>query len=189
MRARFPVFLTLLLAAGATPALSQAVTADDIDFVREHLKDIVRVEPTRVTDPAVTSVFAVPIYRVSVEIHEADGTVSNGLIVGRVGDAIVPISRPSTDQDCPEIHKMLNPQFKLTGTVAAETLQKALDAVFPAVTDESKAAVAFRRAGNTWTFIRGKFFDDVLGFVMTTDASGTITGVKFALKLPAKAGA
>ena len=29
-------------------------------------------------------------------------------------------------------------------------------------------------------------FDDVLGFVLTTDASGTITDVKFALKIPAK---
>lgn len=190
VRSALPVLvLVSLLGPFSTPALGQATPADELAFVRQHLGDIVQVVPERISDPAVTAVFATPIYRVTVEIHEGDGTVSNGVIVGRVGDKLLALSRPSSDQDCPDLVSMLNPQFRLTGATSAETLQKALDAVYPLITDESKAARAYTRSGSQWTFVRGRFFDDQLGFIFTTDPAGKVASVKFALKLAAKPGA
>jgi len=47
-----------------------------------------------------------------------------------------------------------------------------------------KKAVAFHHTGNEWTFVRGKFFDSLMGFVITTDAKGKLTAIKYVLKLP-----
>jgi hypothetical protein len=181
-----PVMTIVAVALGlsATSALGQALTPEEQAFLRQHLAEIVSIQPVRVSDPAVLSVFAAPIYQVTVEIREGGGTNSNNVLVARLGDTLVAVSRPGEDSDCPGIQKMFRPDFKLTGNDAGETLQRALDAVYPIIGDEDKAARTFRHKGSEWTFVRGKFFDNVLGFVLTTDASGAITGVRFALKLP-----
>ena len=42
----------------------------------------------------------------------------------------------------------------------------------------------YKHAGNQWTLVRGMFFDKKMGFVLTTDANGAVTNVKYVLKLP-----
>ncbi len=56
--------------------------------------------------------------------------------------------------------------------------------VFP-IFGPDAGARAIRHSGNDWTFVRGQFFDNAMGFVLTTDATGRITAVRWALKLPA----
>jgi hypothetical protein len=78
---------------------------------------------------------------------------------------------------------MFRPGFTLTNDDVAETLQRALDIVYP-LNGQDKRLETFRHKGNEWTFVRGKFFDSMMGFVLTTDATGAVTGVKYVLKLP-----
>jgi len=185
MSRTFAGMLALALALSATGAAAQNRPPDEKEFVRQHLQNIVRVDPVRLTDPAVTSVFAVPLYRVMVEIGDPNGAARTSVMVGRQGDTLVVVSQPGEDQDRPDILKLLRPQFKLTGAAAAETVQNALDLVYPIIgSSADEKAKAFRHRGNDWIFVRGKFFDASMGFVLTTDASGTITGVRYVLKLP-----
>jgi hypothetical protein len=130
-------------------------------------------------------VFAAPIYKVTITIDMGDGATSgDGLVAARVDDKFVPVSRPGSDGDCPAIQKMIRPDFKLVSDDDAKTVQAALDAVYPILGDQDKAAEKITHSGNEFTFSRGKFFDKLMGFVLTTDASGTVTGVKYVLKLP-----
>jgi hypothetical protein len=176
--------LALALGLSAT-GLAAQTPPDEKEFVRQHLQNIVRVDPVRLTDPAVASVFAVPLYRVMVEIGDPDGAARTSVMVGRQGDTLVTVTQPSEEQDRPDILKLLRPQFKLTGAAAAETVQNALDLVYPIIgSRDDERAKAFRRKGNEWIFVRGKYFEASMGFVLTTDASGTITGVRYVLKLP-----
>jgi len=185
MSRTFAGMLALALALSATGAAAQNRPPDEKEFVLQHLQNIVRVDPVRLTDPAVTSVFAVPLYRVMVEIGDPNGAARTSVMVGRQGDTLVVVSQPGEDQDRPDILKLLRPQFKLTGAAAAETVQNALDLVYPIIgSSADEKAKAFRHRGNDWIFVRGKFFDASMGFVLTTDASGTITGVRYVLKLP-----
>ncbi len=159
--------------------------ADELTFVKNHLSDVVQVEPARLDDAAVMKVFAAPVYRVTVKIRDAEGaTNTSEAIVAHVGDELLPITRPSSDADCPTFVKMLRRDFKLTKDADAATLQEALDQLYPIIMEDEKKAEAFHHSGNQWQFVRGTFFEDKMGFLVTTDASGTITSVKYVLKLP-----
>ncbi len=183
MRHTSALTLALVLAA-ATGAVGQNTPQDEVAFVRSHMDQIVQLQPERLGDAAVTSVFAPAIYRVKIIINDPNGNPTTSVLVARSGNTIVPVSQPGEERDCPEIHKLLRPTFRLNGDAAAATVQSALDAVFPIFGPDADVK-AIRHTGNQWTFVRGKFFENATGFVLTTDATGRITGVRWALKLPA----
>lgn len=168
------------------PSGAQSLSAEDQAFFDKHSTDVVRLEPTRLSDPAFVRVFSMPIFHIKVVIKQGDsGDESMETIVARTGDKLVSIGRPSSDADMPDFPKMLSPSFKLKSDSDAKDMQAALDVVYPIVGDDDKKSASFRHSGTQWTFVRGKFFNNLLGFVFDTDANGTITSAKFSLKIPA----
>ena len=183
---RRPILLgALVFGVMATRAWGGDLTADEKAFIDQHTSDVVKIEPVRLSDPAVVKVFATPFYTLNIAIDEGDGgTSSNSTIVARRDDKLVSIHRPSTDGDCPAILQMIRPDFRLKNDNDARVLQAALDAVFPIIGMSDQKAKSFKHAGHQWKFIRGEFFDAKMGFLVTTDNGGAITGVSFVLKLP-----
>jgi hypothetical protein len=183
---RRPILIgALVLVVGATCAWGGELTADEKTFLDQHVSDVVKTESVRLSDPAVVKVFATPFYTLNIAIDDGDGgTSSNSAIVARRDDKLVSIHRPGTDGDHPEIQQMFRPDFRLKNDNDARVLQAALDAVFPIIGSSDQKAKTFKHAGHEWKFVRGEFFDAKMGFVVTTDDSGAITGVKFVLKLP-----
>jgi hypothetical protein len=183
---RRPILIgALVLGVVATRAWGGELAADEKVFLDQHFSDVIKIEPVRLSDPAVVKVFATPFYTLSVAIDDGSGgTSSNSVLVVRRDDKLVGISRPSTDGDCPEIQKMFRPDFRLKNDADALVVQTALDAVFPIIGSSDQKAKTFKHAGQQWKFVRGEFFEAKMGFVVTTDNSGAVTGVKFALKLP-----
>jgi hypothetical protein len=169
----------------ATGAWGGDLPADEKAFLDQHFSDVIKIEPVRLSDPAVVKVFATPFYKLQVDIYDGEGgTSGNSVIVARRDDKLVAISRPSTDGDCPAIQKMFRPDFRLKNDDDARVLQAAFDAVFPIIGSSDQKAATFKHAGHQWIFVRGEFFEAKMGFVVTTDNSNAVTGVKFVLKLP-----
>lgn len=165
-------------------AFGQSHTSGDDEFVRKHQFDPVKVSCERIDDYAVTRVFLNPIYHLTVSIKEGYGQSPywGNLVAARMGDALVPIPRPTRDGDFSDLLPMLRPDLKLTSEDVAETLQRAMDLVFPTMPD-NKWTEKFRRNGNQWTFVRGRSFTGPLWpgeFVLTTDDNGKIVEVKYA---------
>jgi hypothetical protein len=183
---RRPILLgALVFGLVAIRAWSAELTADEKAFLDRHFSDVVKVEYDRVSDPAVLKVFATPVYIVTVDIYYGEGSGGHNIVLAtRRDDKLVGIARPGTDGNCPAIQQMFRPDFRLRNDDDARVLQAALDAVFPLSGSSDQKAKTFRHAGHKWTFVRGPFFDAMLGFVMTTDSSGAVTGVEFVLKLP-----
>jgi hypothetical protein len=183
---RQPILIgALVLGVVATRAWGGDLTADEKVFLGQHLSDVVKIESVRVSDPAVIKAFATPFYTVNIDISDGDGGTShNSVLVTRRDDKLVGVTRPGTDGDHPEIQQMFRPDFRLKNDADARVLQTALDAVFPIIGSSDQKAKTFKQAGHEWRFVRGEFFDAKMGFVVTTDNSGTVTGVKFVLKLP-----
>jgi hypothetical protein len=178
---------TLVLAALLT--LTCTVNAADLSpadktFFDQHISDVVKIEPTLIDAPAVQTVFAVPFYNVTIEIKEGDGNQTQQLVLVRMGDHLASATRPSSDAELPDFPKMIKPSFKLKTDDDAKALQSALDATCPIVGDDDKKAEKFTHNGNEWHFIRGKFFDKQLGYILTTNDDGAITSAKFTLQLP-----
>jgi len=163
-------------------SLGQSHQSDDEEFVRKHQFDVVNINCERVDDYAVTRVFLNPIYHFTVSIKEGYGQTPywGNLIAARVGDELVPIPRPVRDGTYSDL-RMFSPDLKLTSQDVAETLQRALDLVFPTAPD-NKWTDKFRHNGNQWTFVRGRSFIGPASqgeFVLTTDDKGTIMEVKY----------
>jgi hypothetical protein len=176
-------FVTMSLLAST--ALAQTLSPDEKAFFDKHVSDFITITPKRLSDAAITKTFSTPIYEVTVTTKDGDGgTGTEKFVVGRIGEKLVPLSRPGTDGDYPAIQKMINSDFKLLTDDDATALQTALNVVYPLITNDEKKVVAFRHSGHDWTFVRGTFFDKQMGFVITTDDKGTVTGVKYVLKLP-----
>ena len=185
MRKWMVVPALMLLSFGAPRAGAQALTADEKAFVTQHVSDIVTTEITRLGDAALAKVFAVPFYKVKMIIKDDEGgTETSEFIAARVGAQLINVTAPSTDGDLPKFLKMIDPKFKLAADADATALQQTLDVLYPPFNDEDKKTVKFTHGGNQWTFVRGTFFDSKKGYVFTTGADGTITGVKYLLKLP-----
>jgi cellulose synthase/poly-beta-1,6-N-acetylglucosamine synthase-like glycosyltransferase len=185
MRKFIPVVALLLATFGALRAGAQTLTADEKAFMDQHLSDIVTTEITRLNDAALAKVFAVPFYSVKMIIKEDDGGEGyTSFTAARVGTQLVNVTAPGTDGDLPKFLKMIDPKFKLAADADATVVQQALDALYPPFSDSDKKEVKFTHTGNQWMFVRGKFFDDKKGYVFTTGADGTITAVKYLLKLP-----
>ncbi len=182
---RLLAIVSAVLGLSATGVSSQKLPPAEQAFLDQHMKEVVTTQATRVTNPDVAAVFAVPIYSVRVEIKEDEGSSLQTILVARVGERLVGIFRPSGERECPEIHKLIRPDFKLSGDAAAATFQRALDAVYPIGGGPDESVKAVRHQGTEWTFVRGSFFENKMGFVLTTNAAGRIVSVKYALKLPA----
>ena len=175
----FAAVLSLFLMS----AFAQSQRSDDEDFIRKHQFDVVKISCERLDDYAIARVFLNPVYHLTVSIKEGYGQSPTwgNLVATRIGDELVPIPRPVRDGDNTDLLAMVRPDLKLTSGDVAETLQRALDLTFPTNSD-SKWTEKFRHDGNQWTFVRGRSFGNQVGpetFVLTTDAEGTITGVRY----------
>ncbi|HSU68630.1 MAG TPA: hypothetical protein VLJ39_17245 [Tepidisphaeraceae bacterium] len=163
------------------PQLRADQAADDQAFFDKQTAKFVKLQPTRLTDPAVEKVFKAVMYKVNVVSSDGSSTTA---VVARTGDDITIVSIPSSTAEMPDLVKLLNPEFTLKSASDGKTFQDALDAIYPIDTTFNKddvKAKATRHKGNQWTFIRGKFFDHFKGFIVTTDAAGHVTAVKWTL--------
>jgi hypothetical protein len=176
----------LLTLWSAIPAVLSAgeLTPAEKAFFDRHVSDLVRFEMETMDDLAIEQVFSTPFYKLEVLILLEGGDQNTKLIVTRVGDKLVSVTRPGTDGDLPEFQKLLNPAFKLRTNADAKMLQQALDVLFPLFMQSDKKARSFRRAGDTWIFARAEFDESKSGYIFTTDANGTIKSVKYQLRLP-----
>jgi hypothetical protein len=182
MRHYFLVKLVLCAAVIPASFALAAVTPQEQTFISQHIGDLVKVEPTRLQGLALDQVFQAPIY--SIKVTVAGGTQT--VLAARVESDLVDISLPNTTAAMPRFLKLISPKFKLAGEKDAQAFQEALDALYPIDTDFSKddlKAKAIKHSGTTWTFVRGKFFDHLKGFVVTTDAAGTVTEIKYSLSI------
>ena len=184
---RRPALLIGVLAiAGAVAMLAHAdaLPAEEQAFFDKHVSDFVQATPTRFNDPSFLKVFSTPFYSVKLVIKQEDGDELHDLVVARIGDKLVNVSRPGSDTDLPDFPKMLNAAFRLKTDDDAKVLQHAMDMAYPILGDDDKKAEGIRHVGAQWMLIRGVFFDSKLGYIFEADADGVIKSVKFELKLP-----
>jgi len=163
------------------PQLRADQAADDQAFFDKQTSKFIKLQPTRLTADVLGKVFTAIMY--SVNVVTSDGG-SNSAVVARTGDDITIVTIPGSTTDMPDVLKLLKADFKLKSDADSQVFQDALDVLYPINTTFNKDdlnAKAIRHGGNQWTFVRGKFFDHFRGFIVTTDSSGKVTGVKWTL--------
>jgi hypothetical protein len=155
--------------------------ADDQAFFDKQVSKFVKLQPKRLTADAVAAVFSAPFYNVTILGNDGSSTTA---VVARVGDDISMVTIPSSSADMPDFVKLIKPAFILKSDADAKVFQDALDVLYPidpTMNKDDLAVKGIRHNGNTFTFVRGKFFDHFRGFIVATDDQGKIISIKYSL--------
>lgn len=165
-------------------ARAEDATAEEKAFFEKNVTKLIQLDPTPMTGEALAKVFIAKFYSVKVSMGE-DGAMTT-LTVARKGNDMSQVSTPGSTADMPELKALVKPDFKLKTDTDGIVFQAALDVLYP-IDDrfdkEDVKAKAVKHSGNQWTFIRGKFFDNLKGIIVTTDANGTITKISYSLEI------
>ena len=182
------VFLSIGIAILASTALADSMGEAETKSVRAAALELIETTPKRVESEAIQRVFSARFYEVELKISQGPSawqTVT--LRIARSGDKYQTVGLPGSNADMPALAKFFNPEFRLTNRAQAELLQKALDQVYPISTfGDEKPPKEIRQEGTTWSFVRGKFFDDFKGFVVKTGEEGVIASIAYSLDIKAQ---
>ena len=162
-------------ADGLTPAQRQ--------LFEEHWLSQVKLQVRPINAPALSKVFAGGVYEVTTTKElGGGGTSEERQRVVFDGKQFAPIEQPGTNQDFPFLLNLIKSEFRLATQSQAKQFEAALDALYDGISvgDEPKQ---IKQQGNQWIFVRGKFFEDLSGYILTTKADGKITKVAYSLKI------
>jgi hypothetical protein len=178
------LLVVLCLGFCTLAARAQEATAEEKSFFDKNVGKLVKLEPTPLTGEALAKVFTAKFYSVKVSMGDDGGMTT--LTAARKGNDLAQVSTPGTTADMPALKALVKPDFKLKTDTDGIVFQAALDILYPIderFDKEDAKAKAVKHSGTQWTFVRGKFFDDLKGIVVTTDANGTITKIAYSLEI------
>ena len=116
---------------------------------------------------ALAKVFAGQVYQVTTTQETGQGTMSQEELVVHDGENFRAVQHPTTDEDFPFLLDLVKGDFKLKTKQNAQEFEAALDALYD-VGNFGNDEKEIRQKGKQWIFVRGKFFKDASGFIVTT---------------------
>jgi len=160
---------------------AQVAPPEEKSFVDRNMGKLIKLDPTPVTGEALEKVFSATFYMVKVSVGAGGGTTM--LVAARVGDNLADVSLPTAAADLPALKALVKPDFKLKTDADGKVFEAALDLLYLPDTRYDEKRKAVRHVGAEWTFIRGVFIGDYKGLVVTTDANGTITSIRYSREI------
>ena len=180
--------LCLGVAIVASQAFAEPMSDAEAKVVSAAALALVETTPKRIDSATIQKVFAARFFVVELKIVTGPSSwQSVSLRLERSGDKYQTVGLPSSNADMPALTKLFHPSYRLTDKAQAELLQAALEEVYPISTfGDEKPPKEIRQEGTTWSFVRGKFFDDFKGFVVKTDEEGAVTSIAYSLDIKAQ---
>ena len=173
-------FLFASLLAG--PVLLGDIAKVEDAILKEFIENT-SIKATALEDASLLKCFQASFYSAEIKMKESGGaTYSWDTIHAQTENGMATISEPGTNAEMPELLKLVNPSFRLKTKADGETMMKALKVLFESTFDDDVEARVLQEEGK-WSFIVGDFFKKFSGFVIETDAEGTITKISRSLEI------
>jgi hypothetical protein len=173
--ARLLVIICLSLAT--ISGRGQETTAEEKAFFDKNVGKLVKLEPTPITGQALLRVFAARFYMVKVGLGGEEGAKT--MVAARVGEELKDVTMLETNADMPALKALVSAGFRLKTDDDGKAFEQALDLLYPVDVRYDEKRKAVRHSATEWTFVRGAFIGNFKGLVVTTDADGTITAIKY----------
>lgn len=169
--------LSLVTLAGR----GQETTAEEKAFFDKNVGKLVKLEPTPITGQTLEKVFAAKFYTVKMSMGGEEGVRT--LVAARLGEDLKDVTMPEANTDMPTLKALVRAGFKLKADADGKAFEQALDLLYPVDVRYDEKRKAVRHSGTEWTFIRGAFIGNFKGLVVTADADGTITSIKYSREI------
>lgn len=181
--------LTLAALAAAllisSSVFAAPVSDEEAKAVNAEVLRRITTEPEKLESEALSKAFAATFYAVKIRISDSkQTTMTIEMQLARLEDKFVEVVKPTTTQAMPNLSKIVHPDFRMTSEEQAGIFEQALDMIHPMHdSGRKKQPKEIRHEGSTWTFIRGSFFGDLSGFIVTTDEAGAVTKIDYSLRI------
>jgi hypothetical protein len=156
----------------ANPKLEQAI-----------LKQIIQnteVTAQEIKDANVAKCFSVQLYTTKIKHTDDNGISTTSFLYIMKDDAVFNNTAPRTSKEMPELHSIVNPEFRLKTKEDGEHLIKAMKVIFKKNFDgeyDGQNEPHFVQNGTTWTMVNYTFGKTFYGFTFETNADGKITKI------------
>lgn len=180
---RLPIWPTATAFGMMLFAVSSAMGEDagDATAIEKAVKDRITVTATLKKTKHLNTVFTGQLYDVKIKIGQGNGSSTMREQIMAVDGKVTDVPSASTNQKMANLLKLVKKEFKLKTQEDANVFEAALDDLYPMRFDKDKKAI--KKQDGNYVFIRGDFFKNLKGFIVTTDAQGTITDISYSLRI------
>ena len=175
----------LLLVVTATALVQPQAAPAEKDPIKNAVRNLYDITYVPVQSPIMAKIFSASFYQVTSKL--AGGNMVDKLLVASAGDKVFLLEDTTTTHPMPNFLATIKKDFKLKSDEDAALFENTLDRLYPMgghmMSQEDQAAKAIKRTSTSVTFIRGAFFKNRKGFVLSLGPDGNITGITYALDL------
>ena len=155
------------------------------ETLQQKLSKMLFVDVETLQGEMISTVFDGTLMKISLGKKSSNASQKMPLFAAPLGvqeNDVVEFEDLSTSVECPKIASFVRSDFLLKDDAAAKVFEQALDQVWKVSTFD-KEHKRIKHEGNEWTFVRGDFFKEFKGFIVTTDESGKVVNVAYSLSI------
>jgi len=175
------IILCILISLFPLALFAQSVPANDKALIDKFIVSISynKVEP--VAPDALSKVFIGKFYLVNPGFKLLSGSVTcTDFHFNANNNTLIQLEELSEDKTLPILLSLVKKEFILKDENAASFFESAINGIYP-FDNKDKDQIKHLKKNDTWVFIRGKFFNDLMAMIVSTDSNGKITEIQFKL--------
>jgi len=159
---------------------AQELTQKEISGIDAYINKKISFDRKRVESTILPKVFEAVFYDVKINYHFTDGKSFKTIMLVKGKSGIVEIEECSSTGGMPALQSIIKKDFKIKSDADSLLFEEALDVLYPLGGFDKKKKERYK-IGNDWYFIRGTFFSNKKGFIVSVNEKGNITKIKYDL--------
>lgn len=154
-----------------------ALNENELDEIKAYFGAKTSYEKKAINSSAIQQIFDAKFYRIDIttQIDESSYT-SDKFFAINYQDSYTVL------RDCSELTAPLKQDYTMSTKESAMLFEEVLDKLYPVGTFDEKHKTTYQ-IGNNWIFVRSESFGDYQGYVVETNADGTVQNIKYESKL------
>jgi len=162
---------------------AQDIPPADNMLIDKYIGSVLSIDKVKIASDTLAKVFVGAFYEFSPIVTMAYGVAACGTYKVLIMNGQLSLMEEATStKRLDNLMALVRKDFSIKNEGDAKVFQTALDKLFPIVWDGDLKDKTFFKKDGKWYFIRGEFFDNKKGFVITLDANAKISAIDFDLE-------
>jgi hypothetical protein len=177
------IFGILLIFSIALVKVGAQVKSDpDMYLIDKYINSILTIEKVKITSDTLAKVLKGNFYDVTPTATFENGSANLGNYKLAILDGKISLLEDlGTTQKAETLFSLVREDFYIRNVKDAKMFETALDYIYPITYSGNLQYKKFLKKDGKWYFLRGDFFDDLLGFIVTLDANSKISAIDYDL--------
>jgi len=164
---------------------AQNIPASDNLLIDKFTQSVTIFEKVKIVSDTLQKVFPCTLYKVSVFMTvDKDNSFACGSYILAIKDGkLTELQQPSTNKQLDQMLSIMSKTFTVKNEADARVFETALDKIYPILIGSDNEYKEHFKKANKWYFVRGGFFEERMGFVLTLDQNSKVTSIEFNMEI------